>query len=139
MTAGTSSQQRQRWQRKYQHLLATALVANAFSKHRTSDVAFRTIARLYAHEVSSRRPRGSLAQGWRGPWREKEDSGKGAEEFSDLLALAALLSRAARGHGERPCARRDLFTGDACDLSSLACRRKMLSGSCMRGTRGRRR
>lgn len=52
---GTSTQQRQRWQRKYQHLLATALVANAFSKHRTSDVAFRTIARLYAHEVS--RPR----------------------------------------------------------------------------------
>ena len=48
----TPSQERQRWRRRYRHLLAIALVANAFSHKRSSDVAFRTVARLYAHEVS---------------------------------------------------------------------------------------
>jgi hypothetical protein len=46
--------ERQRWQRKYRHLLDIAVTANAFSSNLTSDVAFRTVARLYAHEVSSR-------------------------------------------------------------------------------------
>jgi len=46
-----SAQRKARWQRKYQHLLQVATTARAF-QNRTSDIIFRTVGQVYAHDVS---------------------------------------------------------------------------------------
>jgi phosphatidylinositol 4-kinase B len=47
-----SAQRKARWARKYQHLLQVATTARAFD-NRTSDIVFRTVGQVYAHEVGA--------------------------------------------------------------------------------------